>query len=183
MLKLTSGKFFALMMVAGSMAASAAFADSTPVESRPVGERGQVEGRCRFRGTFSEEGKGGGGFEVNCRARLEFSKRDLHDDDLVSATSGEHSRARMRLECDDQEIYSDGMRVKAHHGNVLFSGYGDDAPSIFVKDIKINHGNDDDHHDRSWARLKFERWGYSYELNGSCRFEKENGNDMETSLN
>ena len=180
MLKINIGSVAALLIVAGSLiGATGALADNSPNPQPSPGRNEKIEGRCHFTGTFSGDGKGGSDFAVNCRAKLNFDKKDLWDD-RASENGPDHGndrRDRFALECDGQEVYDDGLRIRTrgeHHDKIdaIFLGVGMGAPRIHVRDLEIAD-KDREHHDR-WDRatLNFQRWGFAYTLNGSCRFEE-----------
>lgn len=159
----------AVLTVAGTMLTGfTAMADlsSGPVMSQ-MNPHQKIEGRCQFRGVFSNGGKSKGGtFAVNCRAHLEFEKGDLMD----GATRVPHQdEDRLRLVCDGREVYDDGLEVivREEDDRVVFRGEGEGAPRIVVSDLELGEG------ERSDAVLTFHRNGFRFRIGGACEFEKE----------
>jgi hypothetical protein len=190
---MNTGRFFMVMAVTGTLFAGvAAHADGgpgtgstlpAPIPTQPKND--DIEGRCHFRGVFQGDKKEA--FAIECRARLEFDKRDLYPRPAVAS---EHDRRdRFKLECDGQEIYDDGLKVIVRDDDrgglmrdrdldVIFKGRGENAPKIRVRDLDIKD-RDECSND---ATLKFERWGYTYTLQGSCRFEKDHDHGSDNLL-
>jgi hypothetical protein len=181
MLKKDTGSLLNLVLAVGCLVLGhGTFASAGTLNKLDGDSEQRMEGRCRFHGEFDGDKKGGG-FAVHCRARLRFDKKDLYN-----SIQDDRRRGGFELECDDETLYDDGLRIQTDHDggrgrrgmDVTFSGIGRGSPKITVADFQFDHedrcetGNLD-------AVLTFQRWGYSYRIAGTCEFMGQ----MPTALN
>lgn len=188
MLNSKSARFFALMVLAGSMTAATALASGgagsgssvpgsgpkpIPTPTQKPGD--DIRGRCRFEAVF-DSGKGGAFVSV-CRARFAFDKRD--DDD-----KNEREDDFLEVECNGREIYDDGVRVRVIRDrndrddderdvDLLVKGRGEWSPRILIEEVNLKRPSRRD----SRAVLKLRENGFVTELRGRCELEKKHEHD------
>jgi hypothetical protein len=181
MLKKDIGSLLKLVLTVGCLvlgSGTIALAETTQPSEGDHDKR--IEGTCRFHGWF-EGDKKDGGFAVNCRARLKFNKKDLWDRGDLASIQEERRRDNFELECDNDTIYDDGLRIKSdrdggrrgRHGlDVVFSGIGRGSPKILIDDFRFD-GEDSCETGDLDAVLLFQRWGFTYRIPGFCEFEED----------